>query len=92
MTPGLIAITKIIPANDTSRWCRPARGSGRCESRDGAVGELTEDDRDDGRGEVIDHSVQAYSPRYLRVQSCNPCGQKAEFTKGQETNVALSRV
>lgn len=56
------------------------------------VGELTEDYRDDGRGEVIDYSVQAYSPRYLGVQSCNTCGQNAECTKGQETNVALTRV
>lgn len=92
VTPGRIVITKIIPANDTTCWCWRARGSGCCESLNGAVGELTEDYRDDGRGEVIDYSVQAYSPGYLRVQSCNTCGQNTECTKGQETNVALIRV
>lgn len=88
VTPGLIVITKIIPANDTTRWGWRARGNGYCESLNDAVGELTEDYCDDGCGEVIDYSVQAYFSRYLRVQSCNACGQNPEF-RIQETNGAL---
>lgn len=63
--------TKIIPAKDTS-------GYERCSSLSAELAELTEDHCDDGCGEVIDYSVQAYFPGDLGVQGCNACGHNAE--------------